>query len=1107
VPTRSPEAEGLSGIDRAASFRLLRFACVGGAVTVFFMALNALLARGFGFGAQAAFLSSYPPALALHFTLNKIWTFGDRRATSARHIGEYLFSVVATFLIQWPAFTLLHGLFGIRGWVAAGGANVIQMTASYLFLRHRVFKAAQDGQEAESASSWHRLAALLAAIGASALIAWTALGAWRLPELGPRQYDYFNLLVSGFRKGSLALDAKVPDALAALKNPYDPAARPPGVALHDASYYKGKYYLYFGVVPVVTLFWPFSFLTGCDLPMPVAALVYGLGAFWVAAWLWLRVVRDNFPRASLATKLAGLLAAGLAGGQLVLVRRTSFWEIPIAAGGFHMICTAAAAYLALRSRRPWPWLAVAGLSLGLAAGCRPTLAAGGGGMAFLVGAVFLRECSGAPRGKRIPCLLRCVLSAGIPFAAVVVGLLWYNAARFGNPLEFGLNYQLTGGGDEMKVRHFSLSYVPFNLAVYFWAAPQWGRYFPFVHPIRHMAIPGGYYGWEYVYGALVVCPVIWLCALSARWLVRRNPCGPAAFGWFLLLVALGTTGFLLCFNTAAGRYVADFLPWWVWLGLLGWAVLERDLLDRGLRGTAGALAAACGACAAFSCALAFFQSADIHEILKFENPSAYIRLSRWFDIPAAIWERHTGQRMGALEMDVMFPERLTGSYAPLVVTGVEYQADYVCVFSKSPRLVQLVYAASGSPPVFSGDISVEPGRRYHLRIEMGSLFPPEGHPAYDGWRSFEVRSVKDWVTIAVDGRPVLESFGEAREASPGTLQIGRDKGVGTYGARFGGLITNVRRDEFHRPENGDNKEGDVRLEFTFPNGTDPLTQPLIVAGSPGAADLIGLRMIDRDHFRLAYESWGIGVEESGDLAVPRTRDASLRVRMGELYRANGGLPGAVLGDSIVVWLNGAPVWWLHSRGAIGANPPLELATNAIGSTAMAPFFEGRVRGWDRGPVPSGWLPGAFGAVELDLAGRGEGSEPLVATGPPGLAGTLAVEWLPGGRARLAYDHWGAAAVYSAPFDWSVDRIHTVRLELPSFPRLDSRSPANSGTGRLIAQLDGRGIWDETVQYNVARSDTLAIGRNAAGSTMAAPRLTCVVVDVRQEGLRVASETK
>jgi len=178
LPTRSPETDGFLRLRRLASVRMVRFGCVGVAVTLFFMGLNALFARGLGLGAQAAFLASYPPALALHFTLNKLWTFGDRRATSARHIGDYLFSVVATFLIQWPAFTALHGIFHLAGWAAAGGANLIQMTASYLLLRRRVFGAAEAGKEPDTASSWHRLALLLAAIGVSALLAWTSLGKW-----------------------------------------------------------------------------------------------------------------------------------------------------------------------------------------------------------------------------------------------------------------------------------------------------------------------------------------------------------------------------------------------------------------------------------------------------------------------------------------------------------------------------------------------------------------------------------------------------------------------------------------------------------------------------------------------------------------------------------------------------------------------------------------------------------------------------------------------------------------------------------------------------------------------------------------------------------------
>jgi putative flippase GtrA len=125
---------------RLLAIQLVRFGTVGALVTGCFMGLNAAFTRGLGWPAQVAFLAAYPPALGLHFTLNKLWTFGDRRATTVRHVREYLLAAVITFLIQWPAFTLLQAVCHLPGWLAAGGANVLQMCVSFLLLRRRVFK-------------------------------------------------------------------------------------------------------------------------------------------------------------------------------------------------------------------------------------------------------------------------------------------------------------------------------------------------------------------------------------------------------------------------------------------------------------------------------------------------------------------------------------------------------------------------------------------------------------------------------------------------------------------------------------------------------------------------------------------------------------------------------------------------------------------------------------------------------------------------------------------------------------------------------------------------------------------------------------------------------
>jgi putative flippase GtrA len=117
--------------------KLLRFATVGIAVMVVFMGLNWLFGRSMG--AQAAFLCAYPPALLLHFLLNKLWTFEDRGKVSGRQVREYVFMVGVTFAIQWAAFTAVRAWTTWPAWAAAGLANVAQMAASFLLMQARVF--------------------------------------------------------------------------------------------------------------------------------------------------------------------------------------------------------------------------------------------------------------------------------------------------------------------------------------------------------------------------------------------------------------------------------------------------------------------------------------------------------------------------------------------------------------------------------------------------------------------------------------------------------------------------------------------------------------------------------------------------------------------------------------------------------------------------------------------------------------------------------------------------------------------------------------------------------------------------------------------------------
>jgi putative flippase GtrA len=121
--------------------RVLRFGLVGTTVTLFFMGLNWLLAPRLG--TDVAFFAAYPPTVALHFSLNKWWTFRDRSAMRSKQVSEYLAMTVVAFLIQSAVFKLLMHFTPLASWLASGVATVAQMALAFLVMQFRVFGTAR----------------------------------------------------------------------------------------------------------------------------------------------------------------------------------------------------------------------------------------------------------------------------------------------------------------------------------------------------------------------------------------------------------------------------------------------------------------------------------------------------------------------------------------------------------------------------------------------------------------------------------------------------------------------------------------------------------------------------------------------------------------------------------------------------------------------------------------------------------------------------------------------------------------------------------------------------------------------------------------------------
>jgi len=213
------------------------------------------------------------------------------------------------------------------------------------------------------------LATLVALIGW--FYAWTAMPEPGAPAFSKHQPDYYNSLTRGLLGGHLWLDIPADPLLATLENPWDPAERA-GHGLHDATYFKGHYYIYFGVTPVVILFAPVKILTGLEIDQTLASVVFACFGFAVAAGLLGAVRRRHFPQVPFAYLALGVAALGLTNTLPLLLRRANIWEVPITAAYACLMLGLYFLYKALHAKGALPWLALASAAFGLAVGARPT---------------------------------------------------------------------------------------------------------------------------------------------------------------------------------------------------------------------------------------------------------------------------------------------------------------------------------------------------------------------------------------------------------------------------------------------------------------------------------------------------------------------------------------------------------------------------------------------------------------------------------------------------------------------------------------------------------------------------------------------------------------
>ncbi len=313
-------------------------------------------------------------------------------------------------------------------------------------------------------------------------------------------------IVDAFRAGQVHLLDTPSKELLEMENPYDWSARSAlGVsAKWDHLLFEGKYYSYYGIAPVLLLYLPYNLLTGYYFPVAESILLFGgLGIIFLTL-LFLEFAKLFGKKIPNSMLIATLVILQLSSGVWYNFVYDNFYEIAQASG---FMFTCAGFFFLLKSRLIGEGkvnhlhLTLATICLSWAVLCRPTLA-----LYCIVACIFIafgfvkrrgevKEAlpnAGAAQKKALrSAAVKYLLAALTPFVLIGGIQVIYNVARFGNPLDFGIQYSLTI--NDFTRSQYHTDFVMIGIFNFLFAFPRIQPEFPYVASNFSTLSANGYY--------------------------------------------------------------------------------------------------------------------------------------------------------------------------------------------------------------------------------------------------------------------------------------------------------------------------------------------------------------------------------------------------------------------------------------------------------------------------------------------------------------------------------------------------------------------------------------------------------------------------------------
>ena len=426
------------------------------------------------------------------------------------------------------------------------------------------------------------------------------LGYWWFITAGkmfewPASSYYYNLLADAFLKGQVHLLIEPGQELLALSNPYDWNARQvPGVEhLWDITFFDGKFFIYWGPVPALILMPIKLLLPGNPLIDDQYILLVVLSAAFLAAVGLLVSVWKQYFRSQPGWLVpAAALVIGFSNPSFWMLGRPGVYETAVVSGQFWMVLGLWLLFTAFFKGTLWkvlPLLFFSGLSLACAVGSRALLAPAVVFTSLIV--IWHLKKSFNSKSAFLPTLI----VFGAPLLVGAGLLMGYNFARFKDPFEIGLRYQLTGPAMQHYELVTSAKYVLPNIYSYLVRMPLLEADFPFVSAIFisetmwpfYIRLPQYYVFHEPIVGVFTIAPILVFIAAagslffpSARKIYSD---GLPALRW-LAVCLVGNlviiAGLLMTYIFSAMRFQYELILPGILLAVLGAWSARRMLIER-----------------------------------------------------------------------------------------------------------------------------------------------------------------------------------------------------------------------------------------------------------------------------------------------------------------------------------------------------------------------------------------------------------------------------------------------------------------------------------------------------------------------------------------------